>query len=87
MAISKTTTIRGCIVRSPKSATAADTHNDYWPTIKVDYQNKFDDTADTELPVYHYKNEILSKFNTDGSAYDYSGKDALTKKIAAAVWA
>ena len=87
MAITKETTVRAVVVRAPADATAANTDNAYWPTLKVDYQNKYDDSADTELPVYHYINEVLSKFNSDGTAFDYSGKDAMVKKIAAAVWA
>ena len=51
MAITKVTTVRAVVVRAPADATAANTDNAYWPTLKVDYQNKFDDTADAELPV------------------------------------
>ena len=87
MAITKTTTVAWLEVKPAMDSSADTTANDAHPTVRVEYKDTIDDSSDSDLPIFHFRFENLTKFVEDGgAATDVSGKDALVRTVCQAIW-
>lgn len=87
MAITKTTTVAFLEVRPAIDSSADSTANDAHPTVRVEYKDTLDDSGDSDLPIFHFRFELLTKFVEDGGAVtDVSGKDTLVRNVCQAIW-
>lgn len=86
MAITKTVKILQIRIYPAADSTAEDSSNAKWPSLQLIKEVTLDDTEDAELPVSTHVRSALSRYNFDGSAYDFSNEDTLTKAVIASLW-
>ena len=86
MAITKVKTVNKVEVYPPLDSSAESTSNNKWSRLWVEYKIVLDDTSDDELPVTSYTQKNLVRYNTDGSAYDFSREETYVKTLITALW-
>lgn len=87
MAITKTRSVFRVDVFPPADSSLAASTNDANETIQIVYQNLFEDSSDSDLPITTTDSKFITRYVSDGgSATDYSGEDTLVRTIADAIW-
>lgn len=87
MAITKTVQLKRVVVYEAKNSSAADDHNDKWPSLLIEKTNIIDDPDDNELPVYQDQIKHLYKFDDEGNEVSYIDEAQLVQDICNALWA